>query len=107
MSVTDKNRGFRKIVVEGLTFNWRFSSFVDIRPEGQKENKLVVDIGWFDEWLYTNNQGNRPPDFEPKSITPEFVMKAIEFALANHWNVNLKRSIVNLKFHQGKFQIVL
>ncbi len=106
MSIAEKKRGFRKIVVENKAFNWRFTSLVDIRPEGLKGNKLLVDFGWFDEWLYANDRENRPPDFEPKVITAQFVKKAIEFALLNDWNIESDNLVLNLKFHDGEFQIL-
>jgi hypothetical protein len=33
-----------------------------------------------------NDKKNRPPDFEPKIVTPEFVRLEIKFALENKWD---------------------
>lgn len=103
MTTPKKKNGFRKIKIEGMNFNWRFNQVIDIRPELKKENILIVDFGWFDEWLYVNDTEGRPPDFEPKTVTPEFVRRAIEFALKNNWNTDLKTGLMQLKFVDGKF----
>lgn len=96
MSLPQKKRGFRKIVVDGREFSWRFKRKIQICPASNKDNKLVVDFGWYDGWLYLNDRANTPPDYEPKVVTPEFVRKAIEFALAQGWDVEAKPGITNL-----------
>lgn len=106
MTKPNKKRGFRQIVVENHKFNWRFNGKIDVRTEIHKENRLIVDFGWFDELLYINDRKNRPPEFEPKTVTPEFVKQAIEFALKNKWDVNSKVINFAIKYSEGKFRVV-
>jgi len=79
-------KGSRKIVVEGGTYYWKFNEKIFVFKEAYKNDILIVDFGWFDVWLYVNDKENRPPDFEPKSITPKFVRASIQFALSNGWS---------------------
>ena len=58
---------------------------------------LIVDFGWYDIWLYVNDSDNKPPDFEPKSITPKFVKGSIFFAL----NIGWKGGKMELIFKNG------
>ena len=50
-----------------------------------KNSLLIVDFGWYDVWVYSNDRENRPPDFEPKSVTPKFVSESIIYALNQGW----------------------
>jgi hypothetical protein len=105
MGQPEKKRGFRKITIDGRTFKWRFDSLIDIRPAANKENKLKVDFGWFDEFLYISDRENRPPDFEPKIVTPEFVKQAIKFALNNDWHIEPKTGMFELSYRDGRFNV--
>lgn len=103
--IPKKKKGFRKIVVDNIAFNWRFSEIIEIRPEGNQNNKLEVDFGYFDSWLYVNDV-NKPEDFEPKIITPNFVKKSIKNAIELGWNIETKNKLKKLKYRNGKFDVV-
>ncbi|CAM1342138.1 hypothetical protein [Tenacibaculum amylolyticum] len=78
-------KGFRKIVVDGSEFLWKFNKKIIVSSEQFKNSLLIIDIGWYDRWLYIDDKENKPPDFEPKSITPQFVSESIYFALTKGW----------------------
>ena len=62
---------------------------------------LIVDFGWYDVWLYVNDKlENRPPDFEPHSVTPQFVRECIIFALQNNW----VEGTMNMEYKNGIYQ---
>ena len=90
MAKPKKKQGFRKIVVMEITFNWKFSRGIDVRPDLNKNNQLFIDYGWYDEWLYVNGKENKPPDYEPQIVTPNFVRKSIEFAIKTGWKTESK-----------------
>jgi hypothetical protein len=86
MKPAEKRKGFRSIVVQEKPFIWQFSEKIMIQSS-ENRNWLTVDFGWFDGWLYmTTPPEERPPEYFPKSITPDFVRQAIEFALENNWD---------------------
>lgn len=101
-----KKRGFRTITVNNKHFNWRFAGVVEVRPALQKNNKLVLDFGWFEEWLYMNDRDNRPPAFSPRLISPAFVSRIISFALENNWDIQKKAAQLRLVYKNECFQIV-
>jgi hypothetical protein len=70
-----------------------------VTSEEIKNSLLIVDFGWFDVWLYTNDKENRPPDFEPKSVTPKFVSESISYALNEGW----KEGNAQLEFRNGNY----
>lgn len=92
MALPQKKRGFRKIVIDEKVFNWRFNSQLEICPAAYKDNKVIVDFGWFDSWLYVNDKSGIPSKYDPKIVTPSFVRKAIEFALVHDWDITVYRS---------------
>ena len=104
--IPKKKKGFRKIVVDNVAFNWRFSELIEIRPEGNQTNQLEVDFGYFDSWLYANDNANAPENYEPKIITPSFVKKSIESAIMLGWNLETKNKLKKLKYRNGKFGVV-
>ena len=83
-------KGYRQIIVADRAFKWRFSQRIVIVPEGAGQQVLEVDFGWFDKWLYANDQANQPPEFSPAVVTPVFVAEAIAFALKGGWGSNAK-----------------
>lgn len=100
MASPTKKRGFRTIKVDDECYNWSFVGIVDIRfSDSPKQSALRVDFGWYDIWLYGNDE-KRPPDFEPKIVTPNFVEQAIRFAVKNGWN--RKRSTVTQIFYRSR-----
>jgi len=101
---TSKKKGFRKITVRNYKFNWKFCSGIDIRPEHNKDNRLFIDYGWYDDWLYVNDKENKPPEYKPKIVTPKFVSNSIEFALKNGWNIEMKTGKLEIKFKNGTYK---
>lgn len=101
---TKKQKGFRIIEVENKRFWWKFSGGVDIRPEGNLSNKLMVNFGWYDVWACVNDN-NKPEDYEPKIITPKFIRQAIIFGLMNDWDISSKHKVVNIGYRNRTFVI--
>ncbi len=78
-------KGLRSISVNEQEFYWKFNEKIIVSSSAFKNSLLIIDFGWYDEWLYVNDKENKPPDFEPKSVTPHFVSESISFALAQGW----------------------
>lgn len=98
-------RKFRKIIVNEQAFHWLFDSTIKIRPDNNPQNKLEIDFGYYDSWLYMNDKENEPEDYNPKVITPVFIRKCIENAIKLGWNTELKHGIYKLKYRNNKFLI--
>jgi hypothetical protein len=105
MAVPQKKRGFRKIVVNGQAFNWRLKTQIEVRPVGCRDNRLEVDFGFYDIWLYFGHMWDAPPAFEPAVVTPAFVSSAIQFALANNWDTLQKTSVTKLSYKNHQFSL--
>ncbi|MFN8577064.1 MAG: hypothetical protein U0354_09425 [Candidatus Sericytochromatia bacterium] len=103
MALPTKRRGFRTITIDNELFDWRFSGNIDIRPKNNKSNKLIINIGYYDIWLYVNDNV-KPPDFETKIVTPEFIKKCIISAIELGWDINKLNEEFNLKYINNKFQ---
>jgi len=93
-------KGLRKIVVADKTYYWRFTERIWVINEEEKRT-LQIDFGWYDKWLYVNDKENRPPDFEPQTVTPKFVSSSILFAIENGWTKNN----MQLSYRDGKYEI--
>lgn len=106
MALPKKKRGFRTIIVKSHAFQWNMIGHVEIRAASQKANRLMVDYGWFDEWLYINDPHNKPDAFEPKIVTPKFVQLAIEFALDHGWDMEKKVGVFKMTFEAGVFKLM-
>ena len=100
---TEKKHGFRKIFVDGKTYNWCFGGIIDVRlsscPKGQA---LEIDFGWYDIWLYVNDPV-KPPEFEPKIVTPKFVERGIKFANQCNWEPDNKTGVFGIFYRKGEF----
>ena len=94
-------KGFRKIIVNDELYLWKVNKKIIILKEQKKSNRIEVDFGWFDEWLYINDQNNRPSDYELKNITPKFIEDCIKFAIDEGWCSGM----LLLKFRGGNFYI--
>ena len=70
-----------------------------------KNNKLFIDYGWYDDWLYVNDIENKPPDYEPQIVTPKFVGKSIEYALKNGWNFKNKTGLLEIEYKNKVYKI--
>lgn len=100
-----KKKGFRKIIIGNTAYNWRFSDSIEIRPEQNQSNKLEIDFGYFDPWLYVNDPENKPEKFEPKVATPGFIKKSIENAIRLGWTIEDKNKLMRLKYSNGIFEV--
>jgi hypothetical protein len=107
MSLPQKKRGFRKIIIDDNVFNWRFNSQIEVCPATFKDNKLIVDFGWFDSWLYINDKLSIPPEYDPKVVTPSFVRKVVEFALIHNWDITAQTGVTKVIYRDNQFNIVL
>lgn len=103
MSLPTKRRGFRTIKIDNLLFDWRFSGNIDIRTKNNKANKMIIDIGYYDIWLYINDK-DKPPDFEPKIVTPVFIKKCIISAIELGWDINKLNEEFKIKYRNNKFE---
>ena len=97
-------RNFRKIIIHEKTYKWRFNQMIQICPEGLYNNKLEIDFGYYDFWLYANDRENEPEAYEPKTVTPAFVKLCIETAIALGWNPNAKQGLFKMKYRDQKFK---
>jgi hypothetical protein len=107
VSLPKKKRGFRKIVIDGNLFNWRFNFQIEVCPVTCKDNRLIVDFGWYDSWLYLNDKLSIPPEYDPKVVTPSFVRKAVEFALVHKWDITANTGVTKVIYKDNHFNIVL
>jgi len=96
-------RNFRKIDIESKIYKWRFNEVVQICPVELYNNKLSVDFGYYDSWLYVNDKENEPKDYEPKIVTPAFVKLCIETAISLGWDPNAMQGNFKLKFRNQQF----
>ena len=96
-------KGFRKIIVTGSEFYWKFKGKVFVTTDTIENNLLIIDFGWYDVWWFVNDKENEPPDFEPKIVTPKFVSESILFALREGW----KEGELEIKFENGSYKKIL
>ena len=94
-------KGLRSIIIDGEKYYWKFKEKIIVFHSEFTNGILTIDFGFFDIWLYVNDEENRPPDFEPKSITPKFVRESVQFALRKGWKEN-KMEIV---FRDGIYKV--
>jgi hypothetical protein len=107
MSIPKRKRGFRKIVLDNNVFNWRFNSQIEVCPANRKDNRIIVDFGWFNSFLYLNDKSAIPPNHDPKVVTPSFVRKVIEFALIHNWDITARSGVTKVTYRDNQFNIIL
>ena len=78
-------KGMRKLNVNGNSYLWKFKEKVFVVKDMHKNNPLVIDIGWLDDWLYMNDPKIDPSENMPKRVTPKFVRESILFAEKYGW----------------------
>jgi len=100
-----KKKGFRKIIIGNETYNWRFSDSIEIRPEQDQSNRLEIDLGSFDPWLYVNDPENKPEEVAPRVVTPAFIRQAIENAIRLGWTIEAKNTLLKLNYRKGLFKV--
>lgn len=93
-------KGLRKIVVDNRVLYWKFNEKISVVSDEAKNCLLIVDFGWYDVWLYVNDNENRPPDFELKSVTPKFVSESITYALTQGWD----NGKMEIEFRNGDYK---
>lgn len=103
--ISKKKNGFRKITIENHIYNWRFNGIVEIRSNENKNNKVEIDFGWFDNWLYLNDPENKPENYEPKIVTPNFIKKSIENAIKLGWKIEESNILLKIKYQNKIFTI--
>jgi hypothetical protein len=89
--------GFRKIIVQGQGYRWRFDGRLVVIPAAHSGPPLYVAWGWRD-WLEPEGLGN-----EPMIVTPRFVASVIRFALGYGWGSQSSKSAVQLAYKDGSF----
>jgi hypothetical protein len=95
MARPKNKRGFRSIVVKDNLYRWRLntnSGLLEINLAESHNQRLTVNFGWFDKWLYPT-QEEQPPEFSPQVITSGFVKEAILFGLQNGWEPEEKEEV--------------
>jgi len=90
MSLPQKKRGFRKIVIDGKSLVGGLILRSKCVPLPLRLINYWLIFGWFDSLLYTNDKLASPPDYDPQIVTPSFVRKVIEFALSHNWDIRGK-----------------
>ena len=113
MTIPKKRRGFRRIVVDLINYDWRFDNcnwsneptyYIDIRLTIEPRSKLLIDIDWEDPWL--KNIDNTPyhhlhPCSSP--ITPKFVENAIKASTKLGWQPTKNHDEFFVKYQGGEF----
>ena len=110
MTIPKKRRGFRKIVVDLISYDWRFETFsdepiyIDIRLTSKPRSKLLIDIDCKDPWLQ-NIENIRYHHLHPCSspITPKFVANAIKASLKIGWQPKENHGEFYVKYQGGQF----
>jgi len=104
MTLPEKKRGFRSIVVNEQTFYWKVDSYLDIRSGIFPETKIHVALEWVDsripvgERSYLNNL----------TITPRLVSESILFALNNEWNPAIKtEEVFSIRYEKNVFSRII
>ena len=106
MTLQKKKKGFRKIIVDGVVYNWKGPN-IDIRlvskPHGQA---LCIDYGYWCIWDYIHLKSeDHPPDFEPKTLTPKFVAESIKFGRQNGWDPENKFGKFKVYYQDQEFRL--
>lgn len=105
MGLSNNKRGFRKTSVEDDDYSWKFDGVIDIRhAEKPKGQKLIVNYGWYDVWLYVNVK-DKPPEPCVWVFTPRLVAEAIIFAKHEGWNPILGKGEFKITYMNKDFNI--
>ncbi|MEM7595296.1 MAG: hypothetical protein AAF383_28010 [Cyanobacteria bacterium P01_A01_bin.83] len=96
MSLPNKKRGFRRIVVDFIDYDWRYFSqyrkiCLDVRLSTKPRNKLIINLDSEDPWLQMRENistHNLHPCSAP--ITPKFVTYAVKESLALGWKPKIQ-----------------
>jgi hypothetical protein len=92
--------GLRRIVVDGVTYRWRFDDVLVVIPGDCSGPQLYVDWGWRG-WLQPDG-----PGAGPLVVTPRFVAEAVRFAIALGWPSPTGGQALRLGFKDGSFTLV-
>ncbi len=107
MTLPKKRRGFRKIIVNNIIYNWRFCSYIDIRPNENKNNRLLIDVGWYDVWLYVNNPKSKSKNTFPQNITPKLIERLINESIRIGWDIEKNNQTFILKYINEEDRLVI
>ena len=113
MTISKKRRGFRRIVVDSIDYDWRFDNwsnepvypiYVDIRLTTKPRSKLLIDIDCEDPWLQ-NIDNTRYHHLHSCSspITPKFVSNAIKASIKLGWKPEENYGEFYVKYQGGNF----
>ncbi len=106
MALPKKRRGFRKIIVNNIIYNWRFCSHIDIRPNENKNNRLLIDVGWYDIWL-VNKPESKPKNTFPQNITPKLIERLINESIKIGWDIKNNNQTFILKYINEEDRLVI
>jgi hypothetical protein len=93
----------RRIVVEGVSYRWRFGGVLVVIPGDRSGPQLYVDWGWRDHWLEPEKPFHQGP--EPHVVTPGFVAEAVRFAVSHGWPSGSGGRPMRLGFEAGAFRL--
>ncbi|MGB8703211.1 MAG: hypothetical protein WCD18_27650 [Thermosynechococcaceae cyanobacterium] len=101
MSLPQKRRGFRRITVNGVIYDWCCGKVIDIRRSDKPRSSLFIDIVFNDPWLQKfetrlNNTSN--------PITPAFIAYAIQEVTQLGWQPTDYLSCI-ARYEGGRFTL--
>jgi hypothetical protein len=108
MAFPKKQKGWRKIVVDGREFRWRFTihetgTLICQGPSNSSQQLIVSLPKWFDPWLFIGHQHLLPNT--PAVVTPKLAAEAIRFGLANGWQPDESAFPLRAVYENGTFHI--
>ena len=104
MSLPKNKRGFRKITVKGIEYNWRFSVTADIRLNSNpKGESLNLNVGLYDIWYHFSDKV-KPSEPEVWTVTPKIISEAIIFGRENGWNPEEKNGVFRVIYKDKTFK---
>jgi hypothetical protein len=89
----------RRIIVDGVSYRWRFDDVLVVIPGDSSSPQLYVDWGWRD-WVEPDGPGAKP-----LIVTPRFVADAVRFAVAHGWQSSEVGRPLRLGFKGGSFTV--
>ncbi|HEY0074440.1 MAG TPA: hypothetical protein VGB77_10080 [Abditibacteriaceae bacterium] len=112
MGYPKKTKGWRKIVVDGQTFRWRFTedyylqcgARVDIQAEPNRQQLSIALADHFTWVEFAKGTRGAKKNFFP--ITPKLTAKAILFGLANGWQPAQSAFPMRAVYEDGIFRVI-
>ena len=97
-------KGSRLITVDDQVYCWKFKEKIFVGFGEERQGLLIIDFGYYDIWLYAGGP-DKPPEYFPKAITPEFVTQGIRFAINHGWKPTENSSAFNVKYRDEEFSV--